>query len=460
MRYFRLFVFILGLNALSFGSSPLFAQENGSLALDSLANRLEAVDQQVRILARKMELEQEAAAAKKKETPSIAATADGFSFKSADGNYMLKVRAHTHSDGRFFLGDDVKVATNTFLIRRQRFLFEGTVAKIYDFKFMPDFGGGQFVLQDAYLDARFLPYLKLRAGKMKTPFGIERLQSPLYISFIERGLPNNLVPNRDVGAQVHGDLAGGVINYMIGAFNGVADAGSGDRDTFDSKDYAARLFVQPFLKSQGGALRGLGIGVAVTSGTQTGTVTTPSLPSYVSPGQIAFFRYRTDGTAAGTVFADGKISRLSPQAYYSWSRFSLLGEYVTSSQNVTRATTSAKLENKASQAIATYVLTGENATYRGVTPKKSFEPAAGTWGAFELTARVSKLDVDDDAFPVFANPQSSASEANAWAVGLNWYMNKNIKFVVNYEQTSFKGGAATGDRLDEKAILSRFQITY
>jgi len=460
MRYFRLFVFILGLNALSFGSSPLFAQENGSL--DSLAQRLEAVDQQVRILARKIELEQEAAAAKKKETPSIAATADGFSFKSADGNYTLKVRAHTHTDGRFFLGDDGKVATNTFLIRRQRFLFEGTVAKIYDFKFMPDFGGGQLVLQDAYLDARFLPYLKLRAGKMKTPFGIERLQSPLYISFIERGLPNNLVPNRDVGAQLHGDVAGGVINYMVGAFNGVADAGSGDRDTFDSKDYAARLFLQPFLKSESGPLRGLGIGVAITSGTQKGTLAAPGLPSFVSPGQNAIFRYRTDSpaTAAGTVIADGKISRLSPQAYYSWSRFSLLAEYVASSQHVNRAGNLAKLENKAYQAITSFVLTGENATYRGVTPKKSLDPAAGNWGAFELAARVGKLDVDDDAFPIFANPASSASEANAWAVGLNWYMNRNVKFVLNYEQTSFKGGAAAGDRADEKAILSRFQITY
>jgi phosphate-selective porin len=67
---------------------------------------------------------------------------------------------------------------------------------------------------------------------------------------------------------------------------------------------------------------------------------------------------------------------------------------------------------------------------------------------------------DDDAFPLFANPQVSARKAEAWAVGLNWYFNRNVKLVLNYEQTNFDGGSPTGDRKTEKALLNRFQIAF
>jgi hypothetical protein len=60
--------------------------------------------------------------------------------------------------------------------------------------------------------------------------GLERLQSGSELLFVERGLPTNLVPNRDVGAQLFGDLFDGTISYALGAFNGVPDLGNGDLD--------------------------------------------------------------------------------------------------------------------------------------------------------------------------------------------------------------------------------------
>jgi phosphate-selective porin OprO/OprP len=45
-------------------------------------------------------------------------------------------------------------------------------------------------------------------------------------------------------------------------------------------------------------------------------------------------------------------------------------------------------------------------------------------------------------------------------VGLNWYLNRNVKYVLNYEQTSFEGGAAPGDRRQEKAFLARAQVSF
>ncbi|HEU4655262.1 MAG TPA: porin, partial [Steroidobacteraceae bacterium] len=88
-----------------------------------------------------------------------------------------------------------------------------------------------------------------------------------------------------------------------------------------------------------------------------------------------------------------------------------------------------------------------------------------TWGAFEFVGRYHQLDVDDDAFTggtnSFANPDTSASRARAWGVGVNWYLNQNFKWAVNYDVTRFEGGAPGGiDRSDEKAIFTRFALSF
>src|SRR5688572_19131261 len=189
--------------------------------------RLAELDPKPGIQEKRAELDQKDAEGKK---PIVGADANGFSLKSEDENFNLKVRAHFHADNRYFADDSARNFASTLAIRRARLLFEGTVAKYFDFKIMPDFAGSRIVLQDVYMDARFLPQIRLRAGKFKTPFGLERLQQPVNISFVERALPNNLVPNRDVGIQVHGEFTGGVLNYMLGVFNGVPDGESGDLD--------------------------------------------------------------------------------------------------------------------------------------------------------------------------------------------------------------------------------------
>lgn len=93
-------------------------------------------------------------------------------------------------------------------------------------------------------------------------------------------------------------------------------------------------------------------------------------------------------------------------------------------------------------------------------PTKPFDLANGTWGAFELAARYGELNVDKDAFPFFADPARAARVAESWGLGLNWYWNRNVKFQLNYEQTDFTGGSATGERPKERALLSRFQVTF
>jgi phosphate-selective porin OprO/OprP len=424
----------------------------------TLQEKVDELDQKIRILERKDELEKEAAAEKAKTATNATSGRDGFSLRSADGAYQLKIRGYVQLDGRFFSDDDERPATDTFILRRVRPIFEGTVFKIFDFRIMPDFGGGTTVLQDAYLDARFSPKIKVRAGKFKPPVGLERLQSAQDLLFVERGLPTNLVPNRDLGVQLFGDLAGGNVSWAAGVFNGVPDGGNVDLDGNDGKDWAARLFFQPFL-ADNGSWKGLGFGVAASTGDQEGTLTSTSLAGYRTPGQQTFFSYRSDGTAAGTVIADGERFRLSPQGHLYRGPFGLLAEYVISRQEVQRAGVSARLENTAWQAEASWVFGGEPA-FRAVAPKKPFDREARTWGAFEIKARWGRLDVDEDSFPVFANPASAAQAAEEWGVGFNWYLNRNVRVDLDYERTEFEGGASSGDREDENVLLSRFQIAF
>lgn len=380
------------------------------------------------------------------EPGQVAAGKDGFILKSADGAFQLKIRGYVQLDGRFYSGDDERPANDTFLLRRARPNIEGTLFKIFDFRLMPDFAQGQTVLFDGYLEGRFSPAFKVRAGKFKPPVGLERLQSATDTFFAERALPTALVPNRDVGIQVSGDLAGGGVNYAAGYFNGVPDGvNGGDVDVEDDKDLAARLFF---------TRKGLGLGIGASKGSTAGTATAAGLPGYRTPGQQTFFSYGTG------VFADGDRTRLSPQGYLYVGQLGLLAEYVQSSQEVRRGTEAEELENEAWQVAASWVIAGGEPSFRGVNPKAVFDPAAHTWGAFELVARISSLDVDDEAFPLFANPASAASAADSIGLGLNWYLNRNLKVMLDYERTGFDGGAAGGDREDESVLFSRFQIAF
>src|SRR5436189_847128 len=61
--------------------------------------------------------------------------------------------------------------------------FAGRVARYFDYKVMPDFGGGTTIIQDAYFDIRFSPKFRIRTGKDKTRSEehTSELQSPMYL---------------------------------------------------------------------------------------------------------------------------------------------------------------------------------------------------------------------------------------------------------------------------------------
>lgn len=417
------------------------------------------LDQRLRVIERNLELQAEDAITKAAKDPVVALTASkGLSIKSPDG-VELKLRGLAQADARFFVDDARIVQNDTFLFRRIRPTLEGTWGSLVGFRLTPEFAGDSATVVDAYIDLKFDPRATVRIGKLKGPVGLERLQSGSAIALAERGFPTELAPNRELGAQLQGDLFGARLNYVVGIYNGAPDGRDAATTNPDNAfDYAGRLFWEPY-KNSANALSGLGFGIAASVGEASGTGNN-ALPRYRTPGQVPFFTYSSN------VAADGLHRRLSPQGYFYNGRFGLLGEYIASEQETrilsgVGAGHSEHLKHEAWQLTGSIVLTGEDASYRGVArPNNPFAIGGPGWGAFEVVGRYGALTLDRDTFPLFANPATSARESRAWTLGLNWYLNNNLKLVANYTQASFDGGGGTADREREKSIFTRTQLSF
>jgi len=372
---------------------------------------------------------------------------NGFFIQSANGDNRLVFGMNLQVDGRFSLDDPLPI-TNTFLIRKARPTFSGRVAKYFDFKVMPDFGGGVTTMQDAWLDTRFSTALRLRVGKDKVPVGYEWLIGDANTFFPERALASSLVPLRDVGVQAQGDLAGGRLSYAGGLFNGVPDGTSADLDANSDKDFAGRVVVQPFRTSRNEAARGFGIHIGGSAGSQSG-----ALPSFrTSAGQV-YFSY-----ASGAA-ADGQHTRVSPAAFYFYKSFGAFGEYVLSTQDVARNGEAHEVSNHAMETTVSWYLTGEPGGVGVTRPKSPFDPPAGHWGAAQVVARFSHLEVDGDAFLHGLAATGASRRADQWTFGFNWFPTSFVRWYATYERTTFDKNVE-GSRPIENVVIFRAQLAF
>lgn len=450
----------------AFASSPTLSAED----------RAQELEQRLLILERKLEIQQADAAAEKKSLPVVSAGERGFGFKK--GDYDIKFSALAQADLRTFLDDDPVTAGTSakpqdgFLLRRVRPTISGNLGKLVGFRFTPELAGsglgdvsGSNSVVDAYIDLKFSPKASVRVGKQKSQVGIERIQSGSALPFIERGLTTELVPNRNLGVSLFGNLANNTLNYSVGVFNGTADGREVNSADDARKELEARVFYSPF-KNSYSPLAGLGVGISGTYGhkkASSGNTASANntLPRYRSYGQSQFFGYETGVTA------DGKHTRIAPQLSFYQNALGLVAEYVVSEQDVRRGTGPVQnIKNDAYTVTGTYVLTGEDAAFSGVKPSSPFALGGDGWGAFEVAARVGNLDVDDAVFAGaaatrLADNNRFASEATHYGLGLNWYLNRNVKISTDYNETRFDGGAAGGaDRDKEQALFTRVQLTY
>lgn len=387
----------------------------------------------------------------------------GAGYRWNKGKSEVRLAGFVQADTRTYFDDPADFGHDSFFLRRIQPSFEIKWNQTHSFFIMPSLSSVLGVL-DLYWQGNFAKPLNIRAGKFKSPFGLERLQSATALAFNERAFPTNLAPNREIGVQIFGDILWDTTEYQIGLFSGMVDNSSGLRDSViysnhSGVDFVARIFSHPFKHSAAPFLQGLGLGMAYSYGTQQGSAQPGDnhLSSFISPGQQQIAAY------VRGAFADGIRERIGPQLYYHYGPFGVLGEYTLSQQNIKFGTVNDKVSNDAFQVQLSWVLFNGDASFRRIRPHQPLTlENISSLGAVQLVGRYSSLDLDDKAFAHgLFNPDRAVTKAQDFGIGINWYLNRNIKFQLDYNQTHFTGGARGGaNRPDEKVLFSRMQIAF
>jgi phosphate-selective porin OprO/OprP len=182
---------------------------------------------------------------------------------------VLTAHGYIQGDDRLFFDSPSGEAYDKFLFRRIRPNFEGTVFHVLNFRFMPDFGQNNSQIQDAYIELNVLRAAKPRVGKFKTPIGLEVLKSDRDLVFAERSMASDLIPLRELGAQIAGSILSDTATYAVGYFNGTTDGSNGAFAPWrNSKEGVMRIFAWPFAKAAPHALGQLGVGIAGSVGAE------------------------------------------------------------------------------------------------------------------------------------------------------------------------------------------------
>jgi phosphate-selective porin OprO/OprP len=368
---------------------------------------------------------------------------------SVNGDHKVEFHGLVDADGRFFLTD--KGGIGTFLVRRARPIVDAKVFKYYEMYLQSELASSKFQILDAFANVHIWDEFQFRVGKGKAPVGLERLQSPRDTFFPEPAFPTLLVPNRDVGAMIHGRVAEGTFEYQVGVFNGVPNGQSGETDTNDSKDVEGRIFVLPFKPTDIDPLKGLGVGIAGTTGNQQGPV-----GPYVTSGQATFFSY------GGTVQALDRRWLVTPQSYYYYGPLGAMFEYVRVRDHYAMPNGTTGNVGTTAWALQGSGVFGGKQSYKGVKVNHPLDPKSGGFGAFEIGARWGDLRVGDAAFKDgFANRNTAAQRASQWGVAGTWHFADGQHLRVSYERTNFRGGAPKGgDKDPELLLLCRLQGSF
>jgi phosphate-selective porin OprO/OprP len=320
-------------------------------------------------------------------------------------------------------------------IRRARLAAAGQIAEHIGYRMQIDFAVlTRLRFADAYFDVTDVAGVdRLVFGQFKQPIGLEDLTSFRHNPFLERSPLFLFVPFRQIGAGLFEGTADGRWTWAVSAFVPGQDQTGAPLGDAGGVGGATRVTACPLYAADGQQVLHLGAAYSLSGptggtmrfGVQGGNAPefalinpfggTGSTPSFVDTGELRADLYNLWGLESAAV----------------WGPLSVQGEAML-----------ARIDRPdqpgvtfwGAYAFATYFLTGEHRVYdrkRGefdrVRPLHDFQP----WkdgqlcgGAWELTARLSYIDLDDR--------QVRGGRLTDLTCGWNWYWNANAKMMFNY----------------------------
>jgi phosphate-selective porin OprO and OprP len=389
--------------------------------------------------------------------PPVGWDGSHFFIQSPDGNFLLQPYGYVQTDYRVYTGDGVP--SDTFTVRRARFGFTGKFDKYYEFAVLADFADrNSTLLRDAYVNVNYVRELQITIGQFIEPFGQEAASfSASNIDFVERGLTSLLYPSangafRSPGAMVHGDVAGGLVSYWVGGFNG---KGLLTANTTNQPEVIGRLRISPFKTGDNAMLQGLAIGGAAGLGRSRGLSNEVSFNGTMPEGSFAFFpqllingpiyRWNAELTwTGGPAAVRAEYDRLIQNRDNLSAGYAPLGQVLAYGYNIA----------------ATWLLTGEKRP-ENAPPKAAAPLFRGGIGAWELKARYSYLTADaaGDLYNLARRYHGTVDEISG---GVNWYLTSQVKYNADVNVYRMKDVATVGGAPPQTfvVILQRVQFRF
>lgn len=403
-----------------------------------------------------------ARAAKAETPPEVPAFAvagpSGFGMSSGSESFRLFLHWALLTDVRVFAGElpPGQLERDNLLVRFAGMQMDALLYQRFHSQIFVDFSQSKVTLYDAWMEAELYRGIKLRAGKFLYPISEERLTPGIALPFVSTSFASVLLPSRDTGVQIHGEIGGGLLKYNLALTIGAAAGFLAESDVDSDKDVVGRAYLRPFLRAGIAPLRELGIGVGASYGVHTGTVDSPLLPVLRTYGGLPFFAYRNDKTRAGTVVAGGPAARLVPHLTWSFGPVAAYADWVHERERAGRADVGCD----AWSVIPSVVLTGEDAKALSyIVPKHPLDLARGHVGTMLLVGGVGGFQAGASAFQSgAADPAVAMQRANVYGGGFNWYPFSGIAVLADFGHMVFGSFGGAPARPPENTFVARFQM--
>jgi phosphate-selective porin OprO/OprP len=379
----------------------------------------------------------------------------GFGFRSADDRFRLFVHGLIQADFSTFLGEKPQPVRDTFALRAAGLQLDAALGSVFRGQIFANLAGSTPLVTDAWIEAEIAPWLRLRAGKFPYPISEERLTPAIALPFVGTSFATTLLPARDVGVMIHGDLGRGLLRYNLALGNGATSGAPADLDADSEKDVVARVFARPFQSTSIAPLRRLGIGVGASYGVHTGNTASPQLPVLRTYGGQVYFQYRNDMTPTGTAIANGPVTRFVPHLVWSFGPVGAYADVVVARERVDATS----VTTLGWSVIPSVALTGEDASPLGfILPKRPFDLSKGHVGTVLVVGGVGSIHVSSSAFSGAADPGVAMERATVYGAGLNWYPYSGIAALASFGHTRFSAWGRAAARAPENTLIVRLQM--